>query len=310
MPRQKTRAADGDPHRSRLRDLASHRLFPLAVAVVAVALVLPSLSAGLLVDDYHHRLLFTGSDSPARLLDSPMDLFAFFDGDPERLQQLKDLGMIPWWTGNGVKAAFWRPLSSLTHWLDYLLWPDTPALMHAQSILWYGLLVLVLARFYRRVAPTAACAAIAALLFAFDDAHGTPVGFLANRNALIAATFGVLALTAHNRYRQNDSRPALVWAILLLAASLLSAEAGIATMAYLISYALFIDRGPWKRRFHSMLPYIALVVLWRLLWNGLGYGIENIGLYVDPLGEPGRYLAAVKAARPDPAAGSIPRATG
>jgi len=257
-------------------------------------LVLPSLQAGLLIDDYHHRLLFTDSDSPARLLDSPLDMFAFFGHDPERLQQLKDLGLIPWWTGDGVKAAFWRPLTSLTHWLDYLLWPDTPALMHAQSIVWYGLLVLVTALLYRRLIPAAALAGLAAFLFACDDGHGTPVGFLANRNALIAATFGVLALIAHHQYRRNRSGPALFSAMVALVASLLSAEAGIATMAYLVSYALFIDQAAWKRRLISMLPYVAVVVLWRLLWNGLGYGIANIGVYIDPLGEPGRYLAAVK----------------
>jgi hypothetical protein len=223
-----------------------------------------------------------------------MELFAFFNGDPERLQQLKDLGLIPWWTGDGIKGAFWRPLTSLTHWLDYRLWPDTPALMHAQSILWYGLLVLVTALLYRRLAPTAALAGLAALLFACDDTHGTPVGWLANRNALMAATFGVLALIAHDRYRRDRSKLALLGAFVALAAGLLSAEAGIATMAYLASYALFIDRDTWRSRLVSMLPYLAIIVVWRLLWNGLGYGIENIGVYIDPLGEPGRYLGAVK----------------
>ena len=279
---------------SRLRNLAGHRLFPLGVMVAAMTLVLPSLGAGLLIDDYHHRLLFTDADCPIRLLDSPMDLFAFFGGEPERLQELKDRGMIPWWTGDGIKGTFWRPLTSLTHWLDYQLWPDTPALMHAQSILWYGLLVLVTALLYRRLAPTAALAGLAALLFACDDTHGTPIGWLANRNALMAAAFGVLSLIAHDRCRRDRSKPALLGAWVALAASLLSTEAGIATMAYLASYALFIDRDTWRNRLVSIVPYLAIVVVWRLFWNGLGYGIENVGVYIDPLDEPGRYLAAVR----------------
>jgi len=263
------------------------------VMALGMAVVLPSLSAGLLLDDYHHRLLMRGSDSPVRLLESPLDLFRFFDGDPQRTQQLKDLGMVPWWATN-AKAAFWRPISSLTHWLDYTLWPDSLSLMHAQSILWYGLLVLCVALLYRRFATTVAVAAIAALLFAFDDTHATPVGFLANRNALIAATFGVLALLAHDRYRRDNSRSSLIWAVVLLAASLLSAEAGIATAAYLASYALFLDRDTRRGRLVSMLPYLAVIVLWRLLWNGLGYGIENFGIYIDPLREPLRYAGALK----------------
>ncbi|UCD49314.1 MAG: hypothetical protein JSW27_17495 [Phycisphaerales bacterium] len=280
--------------RSRLQDLAQHRLFPLGVMVVAMALVLPSLGAGLLIDDYHHKLFFSGSDSPAGLLDSPLDLFRFFDDDPGRSRQLQDLGLLPWWTSEGAKAAFWRPITSLTHWLDYTLWPDTPALMHAQSILWYGVLALVTALLYRRVSPTAAIAGVAALLFAFDHTHATPVSFLANRNAVVAATFGVLALLGHDRYRREHSKPMLLGALVLLAASLLSAEAGIATVAYLAAYALFLDRGPCKSRMGSMLPYLAVVVLWRLLWNGLDCGVENLGVYIDPLREPGRYAAAVK----------------
>jgi len=279
---------------SRLRRIAEHRHFPLLVMVVAIVLTLPSLGAGLLVDDYHHKLFFSGSDSPAGLLDSPLDLFRFFDDDPERSQQLLDFGLLPWWTTEGAKAAFWRPLTSLTHWLDYALWPDTPALMHAQSILWYGLLALLVTLLYRRVAPTAAIAGFAALLFACDHTHATPVGFLANRNAIIAATFGVLTLLAHDRCRREHSTLMLLGAIVFLAASLLSAEAGIATVAYLAAYALFLDRATWKSRVGSMLPYLAVVVLWRLLWNGLDYGVENLGVYIDPLREPVRYAAAVR----------------
>lgn len=277
-----------------LRNAAGHRLFPLAVMVLGMVLVLPSLSAGLLVDDYHHRLLMKGSDSPVRLLKSPLDMFRFFDGDPERARQLKDMGVAPWWATDNAKAAFWRPISSLTHWLDYTLWPDSVPMMHAQSVLWYGLLVLCTALLYRRFAATATIAAVAALLFAFDDTHATPVGFLANRNAVIAATFGVLALLAHDRYRRGNSRPARIWAVVLLATSLLSAEAGIATAAYLASYALFLDRDTWKGRLASMVPYVAVIVVWRLLWNGLGYGVENFGVYIDPVREPLRYAGALK----------------
>ncbi len=294
MEREGLDTARGARLQQRLRNVASHRLFPLAAAALAIMLTLSSLSTGLFVDDYHHRLLMTDSQSPARLLKSPLDMFRFFDGDPERARQLKDVGVLPWWTTDDAKAAFWRPLTSLTHWLDYQLWPDAPALMHAQSILWYGLLVLVTALLYRHLAPTAGVAAVAALLFACDSVHAIPVGFLANRNAVIAATFGVLALIAHDRHRRGQSKPVLFGAVALLTASLLAAEAGIATLAYLGAYALCIDRADWKSRIVSMIPYLAVIVVWRLVWNRLGYGVEHLGVYVDPLGTPLRYLAAVK----------------
>jgi hypothetical protein len=62
-------------------------------------------------------------------------MFRLLDGDPERAERLLDLGLLPWSTLKGVKAAFWRPLTVLTHRLDFRRWPHSPALMHAQSVL-------------------------------------------------------------------------------------------------------------------------------------------------------------------------------
>jgi hypothetical protein len=78
------------------------------VAVLAVVLTPPSLRAGLLVDYYHHELLMSGSDSVVRLLESPLDMLQFFDGDPNRLTEFVDYGFLPWWTYEGIKGAFWR----------------------------------------------------------------------------------------------------------------------------------------------------------------------------------------------------------
>src|SRR5580765_2380336 len=117
---------------ARLRALLAHRYLILSITIAAMILTLPSLRVGLLFDDYHHKLLFSDSRSPLRLLRSPLDLFRFFDGDREKFQELLNYGAIPWWSYPGVRGAFWRPLASATHWLDYALWPTHPALMHLQ----------------------------------------------------------------------------------------------------------------------------------------------------------------------------------
>jgi hypothetical protein len=192
---------------NKVHTLLTHRYFPVAVAILAVILALPSLNAGLFVDDYHHKLLMDGSDSPIRLLKSPLDMFCFFDGDPQRTAELIDYGF-PWWTYKGIKGAFWRPLASITHWLDYILWPDTPALMHAQNILWYGALIIAVTFLYRRFITATWVVSLAALLYAIDDAHGMPVGFIANRNAVMATFFGILTIIAHDKWRREIG----VWA--------------------------------------------------------------------------------------------------
>ncbi len=272
----------------------SHRFFPFSVAIVAIILTLTSLKAGLIADDYHHKLLMSGSKSPIRLLNSPIDMFRFIDGDPKRTAKIIDYGFFPWWTYEKAKGAFWRPLASITHWLDYIIWPNSPPLMHLHNLLWYGALAMAVAFLYRRFMTIAWIAGLAALLYAIDDAHGMPAGLISNRNALMATFFGVLAIIAHDKWRRDNWHAGIALGPLLLAASLLSAEAGISTCAYLAAHMLFIDRGIWRKRIVAMIPYAAVVVVWRLLWTHLGYGIENIGVYVDPVIEPLRFISAVK----------------
>jgi hypothetical protein len=80
---------------------------------------------------------------------------------------------------------------------------------------------------------------------------------------------------------------------LLLLASLLSAEAGVATMAYIVPHALFLDRGPVRRRLLSLAPYVCVVIAWRVVWAALGYGVHGAGAYVDPAASPLRFAGAL-----------------
>ena len=79
-----------------LRSLLTHRSVALWVAAIGVALTLPSLGAGLYLDDY--VLWATASGAPALrdLFPRPLDMFAFIDGDPERTRQMMDRGILPW----------------------------------------------------------------------------------------------------------------------------------------------------------------------------------------------------------------------
>jgi hypothetical protein len=252
-------------------------------------LTLPSLWVGLVVDDHVHRNLPLGSSVVPDRMNPLFDLFAFADGDPERMRELMDVGLWPWWTWPEIRAAFFRPVTGLTHWLDYRLWPELPGLMHVHSLLWLGAVVAAAAVLFRRLMGLTVVAGVAALLYATDDGHALPVGFLANRNALTATFFGLLAICMHDRWRRERQRSGAVLASLLLAVSLLSAELGVGAVAYIVAYALILDRTSWRRRLLSLTPYVAVVLAWRIIWSCLGYGVRGTELYVDPLCEPWRY---------------------
>ncbi len=270
-----------------------HRRVNVLIPALAVALTLPSLCAGWAADDHHQRLRLLGRSPVLGLDDSQWDVFRF-TGDAEVNARMMDIGVWPWWTQPDLKAAFFRPLTVATHWLDYKAWPNCPAIMHAQSLIWFAILSVAVLRLYRRMMGPVFGAALAALLYAIDDARAVPAAWLANRNALLAILFGVLALIAHDRWRRDGWKLGALAGPILLLLGLLSKEAGISICGYLFAYALWIDPAKPRSRFGALVPYALVAIIWRITWVNLGYGMSpGMDLYIDPAGEPLRFLGTV-----------------
>ena len=265
----------------------------LAAVVIALLLTFRAVDNGLEADDYYHRAVLSGSPRFAAQLRGPQAMFRFLTGDPEHTQRWMDVGFLPWWTDPHIKAEFFQLIPTQTHILDYWLWPDRPDLMHAHSLAWYALLVFLAARFYRRILGATWMAGVAALLFAIEDAHAAPVGWICNRNDLIAASFGIGCLIAHDAWRREGRGWAGWLAAGLWALSLCSKEAGIATCAYLFAYALWLDSSTLWRRSLTLAPYGAVLILWRFVRDSLGYGADHMGYYVDPLTDPEQFAFAL-----------------
>ena len=259
---------------------------------LALLLASPSLFTGLCADDFIQQLLLRKDPGIAGLAFRPFDLFAFANGDPSRTHQLIDAGMYPWWTDPGVVLAFFRPITSATHYLDHLLWPNQPLLMHLQSLLWFALLLLVVGAVYRRFQRAGWIATLALLLYAIDDARAPTLGWLANRNALVALTLGLPALIFHDKWRRDGVRYGAWLGPLALGLGLLSGEAALVVVAYLFAYALFIDSGPLRARLLRLAPYAAVVLLWRAAYAHFGYGAVGSGVYLDPSHDPLGFLGA------------------
>lgn len=264
-----------------------------ALPLVAVLLASPAVWTGWHSDDLAHRLVLTGRDSFPAQSSSPMGLFLFVDGDAVRTRAAIESGLLPWWSRQDVRIAFWRPLSALTHIADYQLWPDSAALMHLHSLLWFAALVAAAAGLYRRLIQPAWTAVLAGLLFALDDAHADAAGWLASRNLLVAGVFGIAALIAHDRWRRDGWRPGLIVAPLLLLLALLCGEAAVGVVGFLVAHAVFLDPGRRRARLAALVPAGVVVVAWQLAYQRLGYGTLGSGIYIDPGHEPWRFLTGV-----------------
>lgn len=285
--------------------------WPVVLMLGAVAVSFPTVTAGLLNDDYCQRAALIG---PSPFLDrlsgtglAPEDSgrlsTALFDQfvavHPQmNLAQLKAYGALPWWTCNDLRVAFWRPAASFTHWLDHRLFPNSLKLMHVHNILWFAAAMLVVSVLYGRLMTVRWMAGLAALMYLLADFTYFPTMWLANRNILMALFFGVLTLIFYDGYRRRGGRAGLVAACGCLLLSLLSAEAGIGTFAYLLAYEVALARERWTGRLRALAPFVVVIVLWRVLYNVLGYGASGGGFYFDPVREPIRYGAAVLARAP------------
>jgi hypothetical protein len=268
--------------------LASPRLSRF-VALCGVLLTAPSLFIGFHLDDDVHRYLlgdYPGSAALLRAYESP---FGIANGEPAVNRWQVDHGYAPWWTEPTLLVSLWRPLSRLSHVLDAALWPNAALPMHAHSLLWYGALCWAAALYYRRLLGATTVAGLAALLYATDHAHGFAVGWIANRNAIITTCFGVLALYAHARARDEGRLAPALLAPLSYAAALLSGESSVAVLGYLVGHALCVDRAGPRAALRALWPFVLLTLGWRFAYNLLGHGAVGSGLYLDPVREPLSY---------------------
>lgn len=278
--------------------LKSKKLY-FIIPVIAFLLALPGIGSGFMMDDYYHRLVYLGdselhketafSGKPL----SPFDAFTFMDGVEEHNRRAKAVGLMPWWSSDNLKVAFFRPIASLSHLIDYTLWPDSAGMMHIHSVLIFCLLAALLLLFYRALEFPGWSAGLAALFLVINSSWAMPVNWIANRNALLSLVFALPALMLYHRYMQSGKIKWQLGAMLSFILALLSGEAGLAIGAYIFSYTLFMDSRAGNNilaKLKAIAPYIVIVLVWRLVYNLNGYGVRGGSLYIDPVNSPLTFL--------------------
>jgi hypothetical protein len=261
------------------------------LVALTIVLGLPSLAVGRALDDHIFASLPRRGVSP----------FAGFETELlGTVPQLREVGFSGWWAGDDFRIRFMRPLSALSHHLDFVLWPQASWLHHLENVVLLGLLTLVVARLFRRLFGPGPLTGWATLLFAIDEAHFAAMTWISGRNTVLAALFGALTLLLHLRWRgirhegdrdadHDDTRArrlAGVGALGCFVLALLSAEAGLSCFGFLLAFAILREAGPWWRRALSLLPYLFAIVVWRVVYTLLDFGARGSDVYADPLADP------------------------
>jgi hypothetical protein len=264
-------------------------------AIIALALLLSttSLSAGRSLDDWIFAVVNRGEGAALGLPNRAWDCFTFATGDSAQNAALMDRGLLlPWWTDPELKLAFFRPLAAATHLLDEAWWPARPALLHAHNLFWFGMLLAAACAVYRKLAGDWQISNMALALYAWDDARGATLSWIANRNALISGALGCGCIAAHVLWRRGNRHGYGLLAWVLFALSCLASELFVGALAYLIAYAVFLDGAPRRNRVLSVLGYVLTTLGWRIGWSVAGYGAQGSGAYIDPLSDPLGFLAS------------------
>jgi hypothetical protein len=210
--------------------------------------------------------------------------FNFFDPQTGNDVAMRNYGALPWWTKEQAMLHLWRPVSSLTHWLDYQLWPDSKRWMQAHNGFWMFASFLLVALMFKRLLPSRPVFIIALLVYALDISVAPVVGWIAARNSFLVISF--LALTLFFFHHSFTCIKVYALAILCFILALLSAEAGIVVIAYLAAYVLFYPTSTLKQKIIRFLPFFLIMILWRWFYHAEGFGAFNIGQYIDPVRSP------------------------
>ncbi|MCX4247033.1 hypothetical protein [Paraliomyxa miuraensis] len=261
-------------------------LWALVVLVVGIALRVPAVWAGFGMDDFAQLAMLDDSYPVPR---HPWDLFSFSKGDPAEVEILMSKGSLAWWSHPELKLCALRPLSSLLMWLDVQVFGHDAVGHHVHTLVWWSAMLVAAALLLRRLLP-ARWAALALLLYALDECHTYPIGWLANRNAIVSATFGFLALWAHVRHRE-DGWPRGRWlAAVLMVLALCGGEYALCIVPYFVVYELVAGPGTRAERARALLPLCSLLLGYVALHRAMGFGSFASSVYVDPAREPMAWL--------------------
>lgn len=168
----------------------------------------------------------------------------------------------PYWPEPST-AGYYRPLTTLSFAVDWVLSGGSPAWLHLANALWHGLVcvlvVLVLARW---LPPGGALAA--GLLFAVHPVHVEGVANIVSRNELLASA-GILGAVLLARRRW------WILAVLCAALGMLSKERGVivAALIFLDDRLRPRDTAPYPLPFYGALALATGVYL--LLWLRIGH---------------------------------------
>ena len=110
-----------------------------------------------------------------------------------------------WWAFTNIQAAFWHPLTWLSHMLDWQLYQGWAGGHHLTNLLFHVANSLLLFLVFKRMTGALWRSAFVAALFALHPLHVESVAWVAERKDVLSTFFWMLTMWAYVRWVQVQS---------------------------------------------------------------------------------------------------------
>jgi len=270
----------GKSLQERLRTRAGMAVVLAAVALVSAALYLPARHYSFVWDD---DSLIANNSLLAH--SRPADIFSrgFWAGSPEPT------------TGSG--AAYYRPLVTLSFWLDQGLSRNNPHWFHIVNLLLYALAAAAVTLVLWELLHSGVWALLGGLLFAAHSSHVESVAFVSGRTDIMLTLFtGIAAFALLRSFRKHNH---WWWLVVLpaFALAVLSKETAV-LFPLLVALAPLLVGVRYDRRYWLLLLGTVVVLAGYFLlraaavpvpipvehgvgvWSRLSAVANTIGLYI------------------------------
>jgi tetratricopeptide (TPR) repeat protein len=166
------------------------------------------------------------------------------------------------WAFTSIHAAYWHPVTWLSHQLDVSLFGRDAGAHLLVNVLLHLLNVILLFLWLRLATGAFWRSGVVAALFAVHPLHVESVAWISERKDVLSTLFLLLTLHAYTRFVRTGSRGQFIWSVVACGLGLM-AKPMLVTLPFAL---LLLDRWPlqrkesWRALVVEKLPYLALVV--------------------------------------------------
>jgi 4-amino-4-deoxy-L-arabinose transferase-like glycosyltransferase len=227
----------------------------LLLALLAILPLLPTLDDPLFADDYLHveRIAELDIGSPGQAARS----WILHTGDTGA-----------WWSDPELRVPYFRPIVSVSFWLDHALWGLRPFGYHLTNLLLHLAATLLAYGVARRLLGVGPAAWGAAAIFALHPCHTEAIAWVSGRTDLLSSVsyLAAAALCLEARERGGGRWPWIAAALAAFGLALLAKEMAVTLPAVLVLDAwLRPAREPLGRRLAPALAALGVVVAYLAL---------------------------------------------